>query len=180
MEFEYIKNKSANKTFLLFCSCTSLLISTILCGCSGYTNNSIYPEDIKTVYLKMFDNQDFRRGVENELSDALSKRIEADTPYKIVSNQDYADSVISGQIVSIGEFALTTERETGHILEKEVEVRAVVNWKNLKTGELLIDSRTIGSSASYSEYQQQDFKYGSILAANNLAVRIVELMEKNW
>ena len=128
----------------------------------------------------MFYNKTFRRGVEYELSDSLAKRIEAQTPYKIVSNQDYADSVISGQIVSIGEYALTTERETGLVLEKEIEVQAVVNWKNLKTAELFIDNRTISSSASYSEYQQQDFKYGSNLAANNLARKIVELMEKKW
>ena len=128
----------------------------------------------------MFDNQTFRRGVESDLSEALAKRIEADTPYKIVSSQDYADSVISGQILTIGEAALTIERQTGHVLEKEVDIQAVVNWKNLKTGELLIDNRTVGSSASYSEYQQQDFKYGSSLAANNLAQNIVELMEKNW
>ncbi|MBN2589461.1 MAG: hypothetical protein JXA96_06340 [Sedimentisphaerales bacterium] len=130
--------------------------------------------------MKMFDNQTFRRGVEYELSDALAKRIEAQTPFKIVSSQDYADTVISGQIISIGEFALNIERQTGHVLEKEVGVNSVVNWKNLKTGELLIDNKTIGASATYSDYQQQDFKYGSSLAANNLAQNIVELMEKKW
>ena len=179
MEFMYLKKNTTKIHILLYISLFSF-ICLLFYGCGGYSNQSIFPEDVKTIYLKMFDNQDFRRGIEYDLTDALAKRIEADTPYKIVSNQDYADSVISGQIVSIGEFALTTERDTGHVLEKEVEVRAVVNWKNLKTGELLIDSRTIGSSASYSEYQQQDFKYGSTLAANNLAVRIVELMEKDW
>lgn len=128
----------------------------------------------------MFDNQTFRRGIEYELSDAISKRIESETPYKIVTNRDRADTIISGQIVSIGETALSIERETGHILEKEVELQAVVNWKNLNTGELLINNQTISSSASYSEYQTQDFKYGSSLAANKLARKIVELMEKKW
>jgi hypothetical protein len=128
----------------------------------------------------MFDNQTFRRGAEYELSDSLSKRIEVETPYKIVSNRDLADTVISGQIVSIGELALSTERETGRVLEKEVELTALVNWKNLKTGELLIDNRSVSATASYSEYQQQDIKYASSLAANNLARKIVELMEIKW
>jgi hypothetical protein len=178
-----IKNKYSNKTILLLYFCATGLFSLILQGCStfaGYSNDSIYPENVKTVCVKMFNNQTFRRGVEYELTDALAKRIEADTPYKIVTSQDYADSIISGRIIFIGEFALTIERQTGHVLEKEVEISAVVNWKNLKTGELLIDNRTVSSSASYSEYQQQDFKYGSSLAANNLAQNIVELMEKNW
>jgi len=151
-----------------------------LCGCAGYSNESLFPEDVSSVCLEMFDNQSFRRGVEFELSDALAKRIEVDTPYKIVSDSDRADSVISGQIVSIGELALSIDPEIGTILEKEVEVWAVVNWKNLKTGQLMMDHLSVSASASYSTYQQQDFKYASTLAANNLARKIVELMERKW
>ena len=109
-----------------------------LCGCNGmagYSNQSLFPEDVRSVCVEMFDNQTFRRGVEYELSDALAKRIEVDTPYKIVSDSDRADTVISGQIVSIGEYSLSTDREIGSVLEKEVLLRAVVNWKNLKTGQ---------------------------------------------
>ena len=154
-----------------------------LCGCdgmAGYSNESLFPEDVRSVCLEMFDNQTFRRGVEYELSDALAKRIEVDTPYKIVSDSDRADTLISGQIVSIGEFALSTDRELGTVLEKEVELRAVVNWKNLKTGQLMMDQLKVRASASYSQYQQQDFKYASTLAANKLARKIVELMERKW
>jgi len=164
---------------VLLCCCT---LSPGLggCGASGYSNESLFPAGVSTVCVKMFDNQTFRRGVEYELSDAIAKRIEAETPYKIVSNQDRADSVIEGQIVGIGEYALSTDRELGAVLEKEVEVRAVVQWKNLKTGELMIDHKSVAASASYSEYQLQDFKYGSTVAANNLARKIVELMERSW
>ena len=147
---------------------------------SGYSNESLFPEEVRSVYVEMFDSRSFRRGVEYELSDALAKRIEAETPYKIISSRDRADTVISGQILSIGESWLSSEREVGRALEKEVEVRAVVNWKNLKTGELLIDNQSVSASASYSEWQNQGFRYASTLAANNLARRIVELMEKEW
>ncbi len=147
---------------------------------SGYSDEPLFPQDVSSVCLKMFDNQSFRRGVEYELSDALAKRIEVETPYKLVSSLDRADTVMSGRIVSIGESALSTQREIGRVLEREVEVRAVVNWKNLKTGELLIDSQSVRASASYSTYQMQDFKYASTLAANNLAQKIVGLMEEKW
>ena len=173
-----------HRIVVLFC-CYALVnfVLVSLYGCAemaGYSNESLFPEDISSVRLEMFDNQTFRRGVEYELTDALAKRIEVETPYKIVSNQDLADTVISGQIVSMDELALSTDPEIGRVLEKELELRAVVNWKNLKTGQLLIDNQTINASASYSEYQQQDFKYASSLAANNLARKIVELMEKKW
>ncbi len=168
---------------MFLCSCALVYFTLSLCGCAelnGYSNESMFPQEVDSICLEMFDNQTFRRGAEYELSDALSKRIEVETPYKIVSSRDRADTVITGQIVSIGEFALSTERETGRVLEKEVELQALVNWKNLKTGELLIDNESVSASASYSEYQQQDFKYASTLAANNLARKIVELMEKKW
>ena len=168
--------------FVLACPCI-IALCLGLSGCAdldGYSNQSLFPQDIETVYLEMFDNQTFRRGAEYELSDALSKRIEVETPYKIVSNRDRADTIMSGQIVSIGEAALSTDRETGLLLEKEVELTALVDWKNLKTGELLIDNFSLSASASYSEYLQQDIKYASNLAANNLARKIVELMEVKW
>lgn len=149
-------------------------------GCTGYSNTSLYPKDVATVYVEMFDNQSFRRGIEFSLTDALAKRIEAQTPYKIVTNRDRADTVISGQIVQAKETVLTTERQIGRALEKNVELRASVSWKNLRTGELLIDNKTVSASASYSEWQSQSFAYGSTLAANSLAERIVELMESGW
>jgi hypothetical protein len=160
-----------------------VLFILAFCGCAemgGYSNESIFPKDVSSVCLEMFDNQSFRRGVEYDLSDALAKRIEAATPYKIISNKDRADTVISGQIVQIGELVLSVERETGLPLEREILLKAVVNWKNLKTGRLLIDNKSVTAEATYSAFQNQDFKYASALAANNLARKIVELMEIEW
>ena len=154
-----------------------------LSGCSqihGYSNEPLFPQNVSSVYVQMFDNRSFRRGIEYELTDALAKRIEADTPYKVISSRDRADTVISGQIISVDESVLTIGREIGRALEKEVNVRAVVNWNDLKTGQLLIDNQTVSASVSYSEYQRQSFDYASTLAANNLARKIVELMEKRW
>jgi hypothetical protein len=146
----------------------------------GYSNESLFPDNIGSVYLEMFENQSLERGVEYELTDALAKRIETDTPYKIISSRDRADTLMSGQITSIGTAVLTIERQTGRALEKEVELQALVSWKNLKTGELLLDNVSVNASATYSEWQNQGFRYASTLAANNLAQKIVESMEKQW
>jgi len=154
-----------------------------LSGCSGlggYSNDMLFPSDVKSICLDMFDNRSFRRGIEYELTDALAKRIESQTPYKIVSSKDRADSVISGQILSVGESTLTMEREVARPLEKEVVLIAAVNWKNLNTGDLMINNETVTAAASYSEFQNQDFTYASVLAANKLAQRIVEMMENDW
>jgi hypothetical protein len=154
-----------------------------LAGCGGpggYSNRSLFPNDIRSVYVEMFDNRTFRRGVEYTLSDALAKRIETDTPYRIISDKDRTDSVLSGQLVVISESILTLERETGRALEKEVVLAAVVNWKNLRTGRMMINNETVTAAASYSDFQSQDFTYASAVAANRLARKIVEVMENNW
>jgi len=158
-----------------------LVLSAGGCGAStGYSNASLFPNDVNNVYLEMFDNRSFRRGIEFTLSDALAKRVEVDTPYKIVSSRDRADSVMSGQIVAAGESILTIERDFGRALEKEVALTAVVNWKNLKDGRLMLNSKTVTATATYSEFQGQDFTYASSVAANKLARSIVELMKNQW
>jgi len=169
--------------FVIFVGSFVAAFPAVFCGCSktgGYSNKSLFPADVSSVYVEMFDNKSFRRGVEYELTDALAKRIEAETPYKIVSSRDRADTILSGHIASASETRLSYERQTGRAMEKEAELRVVVNWKNLKTGELLIDNKSVSASGSYSEWQEQGFRYGSTLAANNLAQKIVELMEKEW
>jgi hypothetical protein len=160
-----------------------LLICIGISGCGalqGYSSEPVFPAQLNSVYVEMFDNRSFWRGIEYELTDALAKRIEAQTPYKIVSNRDKADSVISGQIIKVTQSVISSERQTGRALEKNVELRVVVSWKDLKTGQLLLDSASVNDSASFSEWQNQSFSYASSLAANNLAKRIVELMEKPW
>ena len=176
-------NKEPRRAVFVILPGITFAVCLCFCGCgkmSGYSNEALYPSEIHSVYVEMFDNQSFRRGVEYELTDALAKRIEAETPYKIISSRDRADSIISGQISQISESALSTERQTGMALEKEVQLRAVVSWKNLKTGELLIENKPITAAATYSQWQNQSFRYASSVAANNLARRIVELMEKKW
>jgi len=159
------------------------LIAGLLTGCSGlngYSDASLYPNDIRFVYVEMFDNRSFRRGVEYTVTNALAKRIDAKTPYKVTSNRDRADSIISGQLISIGQASISTERQTGRSLEKEVRLDAVVNWKNLKSGKFLLERQKVSAAAAYSEWQRQGFDYASDLASNILADRIVEAMEKKW
>jgi hypothetical protein len=152
------------------------------CGKSrgGYSNQWLYPANVETVYVEMFENETFRRGLEYELTDAVAKRIEAETPYKIISDRDLADSVISGKIVSISEQIMSMERQTGRPLEEQASITAVVNWKNLKTGQLLVENVRVSEAMSFSEWLDQGFDYGATVATNHLAERIVEKMQTKW
>ena len=149
-------------------------------GLGGYTNGWLYPRQVDTVYVEMFDSRSYRRGHEYVLTDAICKRIEAESPYKIVSDRDFADSVLSGQISSIGSGVLAMDRETGRPLEREVQLLVTVNWKDLETGDLLINNEIVTASSTYSSQLGQDFDYSAAVAANRAARKVVELMEEKW
>lgn len=152
----------------------------LFAGCSGYTNKSLYSEDVRTVYVEMFDNTTFRRDLEYDLTDAIAKRIESDTPYKVVSNRSTADTVLSGKIIGESASALTLERDTGRPIENQAEVTAQFSWKNLKTGQYLVQNNGITASSGYSAFQSQSFENAAKVAANKLAERIVEQMQVEW
>jgi len=153
------------------------VLSVALTGCGtgwleGYTNQWLHPQDVSSVYVEMFDSRSLRRGHEYVLTDAICKRIESETPYKILSDRDYADTVLSGQISSIASGVIAGERHTGRPLEMETTVMVSVTWKNLRTGELLVNNETVSASATYSTQLGQDF--------DRAAERVVELMETKW
>ena len=158
----------------------SVSLGVLFAGCSGYSNQPLYTNSVKSVYVEMFDNTTFQRDLEYDLTDAVAKRIEAETPYKIISDKSRADTVLSGAITSIGSSVLTIERETGRALESQAEVMARFSWKNLKTGEYLLENSTASATASYSQFQEQGLDYASKTAANKLAERIVEQMQTKW
>ena len=128
----------------------------------------------------MFDTGSFRRGHEYVLTDAICKRIESQTPYKIVSDMDQADTVLSGRMSGVSTHVLAGERYSGTPLEREASVRITVSWKNLKTGELLINNESVDAFVSYSTLLGQDFDYAAKVTVNRAAERIVELMEVSW
>lgn len=127
----------------------------------------------------MFDTTNFRRGHEYELTEAICKRIEAQTPYKIVSDRDRADTLLSG-VITPGEAVLSGERYTGYPLEKEAIATVTFSWKNLKTGQVLVENETVRTSAPFSEFLDQNYELSMRQAVNKAAQRVVERMESSW
>ena len=165
-------------TIILVIMVAGLALLPSGCG-QGYQNSWLYPQDMKTVYVEMFDVVGFRRGYEYELTDAICKTIESQTPYKIVSNRNTADSVLSGNM-GIGTGVLAGDPYTGRALEKESLVGVTVTWKNLKTGKLLIESEKVYASSTYSDQLGQTIDYSINRSVNEAAQKVVELMQTPW
>ena len=147
---------------------------------SGYTSADLHSGEIKTVHVKMFENQTFRRGIEFELTGALARQIELHTPYKVVANAGSADTVLSGSILGVGESVLTEQREIDRPLENQVVLLVEVTWKDLRSAELFLDRRLIKASGQYVVLLAAGRDSAAREAANEIAVRIVEQMESPW
>ena len=158
---------------------SGLLLLAGSCSLEGYSNSWPYPEQIRSVYVEMFDTSSFRRGYEYVLTDAICKRIEAQTPYKIISDRDQADSILSGSLQTRNS-VLTVDRSSGSPLEQEALATVTFSWKNLRTGEVLINNEMVRTSAPYSHFLDQTYEYSAHEAVNKAAQRVVERMENPW
>ncbi|MBN1437716.1 MAG: LptE family protein [Sedimentisphaerales bacterium] len=167
------------KTIGLF---IAFIIIAWLPGCAqlGYTTDTLHYDNIETVFIEMFDNNTFRRGVEYDLTRAVATQLELHTPYKVVSNRNTADTILSGNILGIAERVLTEQRDLDRPLENQVTILVEVTWKDFRNGQLLLDHRQISTSGEYVSLLAAGRDSATQEAANEMAVYIVEAMERPW
>ena len=146
----------------------------------GYSSRSLYSTDVKTVFVEEFQSESFRRGIEFELTRAVTQQLELHSPFKIISDRRKADSVLYGSIKSVSEKALAQQRELDRSIVNEVLIVVGVTWKDLRSGELLLDDLKIKVSGTYAVMQGAGRDKATQEALNDLAVRIVEAMEQPW
>jgi hypothetical protein len=167
-----------------------MLAVMIVGGCGDYSQGWPYPEKVNSVYVEMFNSKSLRRGAEYTLTDAVCKQLEVQTPYKIVSDRNRADSILYGEIVALGDAVLSSEAETGLPIEKETRVVVVFSWKDLNTGKMYVNEKTVRASAGYIKEDDpstqvsyninQSYEYGTDVAVNKAAQKIVESMRLEW
>jgi len=206
---------------MLICStrrmvaCGLLLASLGVCaGCTsdghfcvlGYTTAPMYDESIRTVYVPIFENRDFRRGLEFELTRAVVREIEAKTPYKVVNCREQADTELDGKIVNRRKAPINFN-QIGEVREAEVGIAVELQWRDLRPGhfgEFL--SKTDQPTPKDQDpavrlKKEKDTRQntiivmptatfipelgGSVVSAerlliNRLAVQIVSMMERSW
>lgn len=175
------------------------LISTALAallpalpGCAGYMvgADTLYPPDIRTIYVPMFESNSFRRNLGEKITEAVIKEIELKTPFKVVSTPD-ADSILTGRLVSETK-RIVVESPTDESREVEVNFRVIVEWTNRRTGvceregEVPVPNMSLpaiadaGQTASFQPEIGQSVATAQDKAIQRLAEQIVGLMETPW
>jgi len=115
----------------------------LLTGCTsdghfsvfGYSTAPTYDCNIRTVYVPIFENPSFRRGLEFELTKAVIREIEAKTPYKVVNRRELADTELLGKVVNRRK-ALINMNQLGEVRESEVTMAVELQWRDLRPGHL--------------------------------------------
>lgn len=159
-----------------------------LLGCAGYQfgASSLYRPDIQTIYVPIVRNETFRHDLGPRLTEAIVRRIQERTPYKVVGMPG-ADSTLTCRIVTEGKRSLT-ETITDEVRALDMVVSVDAAWVSrggqvlmenrvLPTGNLALtftqDSRVVPEAGQGLETELQE-------AIDNLADRIVGQMEMRW
>jgi hypothetical protein len=156
-------------------------------GCAWYQvgASSLYPPDIRTVYVPMFESDSFRRHMGERLTEAVVKEIELKTPFKVVDSPN-ADSVLTGRIVSETKRVLVESR-TDEPRELELTLKVQVTWADRK-GDLIQQgviplppqALNVTQSATVVPEVGQSIATGHHTAIQRMAEQIVGLMEQPW
>ncbi len=177
-----------------------LLIVGLLAGCStdpksGYTMRPLHPSDIKSVALPIGNRGQkvYSRDLEFLLTEAVRKRIEMDTRYKVI-DKSKADTLLTFTIDNVNQHVMSMNPHTGMPRDVEVQFVITMTWTDLRpgrSGNILVGPVTVTGTSTYILYNaalptphapnfNEDFFLGSEGAINTAAKRMVEQMEADW
>jgi len=165
-----------------------LFCLSLLGGCAGYRvgTYSLYNEHIKTVYVPMFESDSFRRNIAERLTEAVCKRIEERTPYKVIGRPS-ADSVLTGRLVSDSQ-AVMTKNKYNDVRQKQISLSVEVVWIDRRGNELRrtesIPWGMAGEGITTSWSMVPEMGDSTVLAQqkaiDGMAEQIVNMMENPW
>jgi hypothetical protein len=148
-------------------------------------NATLFPADVSTVYVPVFETDSLRRNLGERLTEAVVKEIELQTNYKVVDSQS-ADSVLTG-IIGRDQKKSLVQAPSDDPREIEVRLSCRVSWVT-RRGDLIREQSVavpadlipvIGSGTLVPEVGMSGAT-GQQQAINELARQIVAMMESPW
>jgi hypothetical protein len=147
----------------------------------GYSSNSLYANQYKSVAVPIFHNSTTNRNIEFMLTDAVIKEIQARTQYRILSEQ-FADTLLTGTITNVELDMLSQSRTTKLDNEMLLEVTMDFEWLDLQRGERIVgrDRFTASSLFIPSQPSSEPIEMGQFAVVQQLASDIVDQMQSSW
>jgi hypothetical protein len=156
------------------------LVTVFLPGC-GYSHQPLYPDGIGNISIPIFENRTEYRDIEFDITEALIKEVELQTPYKAVRTGD-ADSVLRGSITAVEQRLQSRANVGGLPQEIEVTVLMDLKWTNARTGTTIRDRKGMAVVVRYVPARpvSEPFSVARHEVAQQTAREIVALMRKDW
>lgn len=167
---------------------TGLLALTVsmLAGC-GYTVGNSFGAPVRTVAVPTFQNESFRRGLEQQLTEAVHREIQTRTPFRLARDEATADTRLVGRIVQAEKYSLTPT-PFGDPRQLQLNVAVEVRWEDLRTGQVIAcqqmplspDMIALVNETDFAPETGQSRATAEQTAMQNMARQIVDLMESPW
>jgi hypothetical protein len=140
-----------------------------------------HDEAVRTVHVPMFGNKTFFRGIELELTDAIVKEIQANTPWRVVT-QGSADTVLSGTITNSDMRSISIAEGSGMVQEQGVEIVLEFSWRNNRTGKTMVERKNFKGADIFipSRLVGESLETGQTAAIQRLAKSVVSELRSSW
>src|SRR5205085_7235886 len=86
---------------------------------------------IRTIAVDVFQSHEFRRGLELQLTEAVAKRIEAETPYRMAS-KSCADTLLTGEVKEVRQSSIGRDFRQNRPRETAATFVIAVRRKDLR------------------------------------------------
>lgn len=147
-------------------------------GCGYSTRNLVNPQ-YKTIAVPIFKNATRYREFEFELTRAVVNEIEKKTHLKVVNNRSAADTILIGELVDFDPVP-TVETTGDAVSQYRVVVVLNVQWRDRKTGKLLLDDPAFSKHADAALEAGETLRDARGEAFADIAEKLVERMEMEW
>ena len=154
-----------------------LALSTLV-GC-GYRAEGLFRPNIDTIAIDMFESREFRRNLEFQLTEAVKKRINLETPYRLAPKET-ADTILRGEVLEERQAAFAPDFASRIPRETQLTLAVRVEWKDLRTGEILLDRPVLLQAVDYLRPTGETERYAQQVVIDKLAARIVSEMYADW
>jgi hypothetical protein len=154
----------------------TILAAVLLSGC-GYTTDTVWRKDIKTVAVPVFRTRSLRRGHEFELTKAVTEEIMRRSGYTLANNRD-ADTILLGEINRLRTPVLVEDSQD-RIYEYSVNVEMRLVWRDQRTGDVLYEG-LVSESGDAVLSRGESLETARDEAFRELARVIVDKLLVNW
>ena len=166
------------------------LILVLLPGCAGLGyqvgSQSLFGRDVQTVYVPMVEADPTRRHFAERLTEAICKRIEERSPYKVVGRPT-ADSVLECRIVEKNQQVSLVDSHNDP-RQKTGDVTLEVRWRDRRSQDIRQFNPFVWNEGSTqvtaSDAMVAEFGHSLLISEqrqiDRLADQIVGMMESPW